>query len=222
MALNGRPHELHFRPGFARPTAFHDGRSALRIRWCLAQIEFRLSIRYPDAGPGSGNLYVLLAGNDGNGRKHLLQILLFVRPDLGAHLFERLHGFAVDEKHPLSRRQEDTGCHLQARVHVHNRLNFLGLLLRVDLFGQSILFAFFLCRGPRRGLPIHHRGGDLLPITPLRAHVANSFSLPLIIPDQLKASVLQHQLLCSRQSRHSRLPNAAAGLPLCGGLLLFR
>src|SRR5439155_16626623 len=105
--------------------ALHDGRRPVRIRWGFAQIKLRLPVCRPDTGPPSGDMHVSFAGNNGNGRKNLLQILLLVRLDLRAGLLQGLHGLSVDEEHSLSGRQVDSRCYLETRVHVHHRLNSL-------------------------------------------------------------------------------------------------
>src|SRR5260370_6605184 len=125
------------------------------------------------------------------------------------------------QEHPLAGGQESTWGPWQAGVHIHHRLNSLRLLLGVEIFGRGILLALLRRCSFCRRLPIHHRGGNLFPFAPLRAQVADSLSVPLVIPNQLKASVLQDELLAPWQSRDTNRRALAVGLPTCCLLLLF-
>ena len=214
VAFHGGAHQLHFRSRLTRPAAFLDGARTNRVGRRLAQV--KLDIRAGDAnlGVAPGNVHVAFARHNRNGHKHLLEKLLLVGPDFRAGLLQQRDMLAFDDEHALARRKEHARGDLQARIHVHDRVDAVGFLLGVDLAGEGLFLALFGGFGFGRGVPVDEGRGNLFPSAPLDAVVTHAVALSFVAAHELEGAVLQHELLAARQGVFVLL----VGLVLIGAL----
>src|SRR6266404_1552613 len=199
-AFHRQPDQLDLRAGLTRATAFLDRRSRIRIGRRFPQIEFRtLGINAPRRF-GAGNLNIAFAWNNRHWRQNLFQTLFSIGSNVRAHLVQRRYRFSFHYEHALTGRQKNTCSHGQAGIDVRRYLRLLLQLFVMDCLQQSV----FLARGCRfslcRCVPIHHRRGDLLPISAFCTKVADSFTRSLVLANNLESAVLQDKFLPTSRS----------------------